>query len=322
MERDFKPKSLAIINLAQQICEEYQADGYDLTLRQLYYQFIRRDFFPNTEQSYNRLGSIISDARMAGLIDWDHLTDRTRQSFTPYVNEEVETIFDGIEENLVFDRWKNQPVHIEVWVEKQALEEIVQRAANAMQVTYLACKGYMSSSEMHDAAMRMLRAVEHGKRVLILHLGDHDPSGIDMTRDIRDRLVTFIGHHIATAWGWEEVPELGDLSEAASSLYGCPDGADVVTVDRIALNMDQVRQYNPPPNPAKMTDSRANDYIEKFGRSSWELDALLPAQLEELIRNAVADVRNADEWNAAGRAEREARGDVLIKLQDAGLVAS
>jgi hypothetical protein len=103
-----------------------------------------------------------------------------------------------------------------------------------------------------------------GQEPLIIHLGDHDPSGIDMTRDNRDRLGMFAQHN--------------------------------VEVIRLALNMDQVEQYTPPPNPAKTTDSRAKDYIAAYGTSSWELDALEPRVINELLHTTIRGCIDAEEW--------------------------
>lgn len=116
---------------------------------------------------------------------------------------------------------------------------------------------------------------QNGQVPLVLHLGDHDPSGKDMTRDITDRLAEFSGAEIE--------------------------------VQRLALNMPQVEQYNPPPNPAKITDSRAEGYIEEFGTESWELDALEPTVIAQLIRDAVFAVRNADQWEQAVAEEAKHR---------------
>ncbi|KKK48671.1 hypothetical protein LCGC14_3142790, partial [marine sediment metagenome] len=127
-------------------------------------------------------------------------------------------------------------------------------------VDYFACKGYISQSEMYRAAQRTFDNQDH----VIIHLGDHDPSGIDMTRDISDRFGVF-----------------------ESTNY---------QVIRIALNMDQVEHYGPPPNPAKITDSRYGDYIAKYGPSSWELDALDPDVLVELITATVEKYIDPDQW--------------------------
>lgn len=256
---DWKPNAdtLAIIATADQIATSYAAQGYDLTLRQLYYQFIARALMPNTEQSYKRLGNIINQARQAGLIDWNHLTDRTRNLARNSHWTDPADIIDGAQSGYRLDLWSTQPIRVEIWVEKEALAGVIDRVATDLDCPWFACRGYVSQSEMWRAARRFIRYSREGQETVVLHLGDHDPSGIDMSRDIEDRLRLF-----------------GERSP--------------IQVKRIALNMDQVEQYDPPPNPAKLTDSRATDYIENFGTESWELDALDPATLDALIRDQVA----------------------------------
>src|SRR6266498_534452 len=254
--RNFRDTSLAIIDQANVICEDYAARGYDLTLRQLYYRFVAQALIPNTDQSYNRLGAIVSDARLAGLIDWNHIVDRTRYlRALPSWGSPAE-IIDGAAEGYREDVWADQPEYVEVWVEKDALIGVVEQAADAYKAPSFSCRGYTSQSELWAAARRHVRMMHRGKRCTVLHLGDHDPSGIDMTRDIEDRLALFCSRH----------------------------GSGRVRVERLALNMDQVAEYQPPPNPAKMTDSRYEGYMAVYGDESWELDALPPDVLDGIIQ--------------------------------------
>ena len=81
---------------------------------------------------------------------------------------------------------------------------------------------------------------------------------------------------------------------------------------RLALNMDQVEEYDPPPNPAKITDSRAEGYIAEFGESSWELDALEPTVLARLIRDAITEIRDEGEWRKSVAEEDSHREDLAI----------
>lgn len=273
VDRNFSAASRNIIEIAEEICDEYAADGYDLTLRQLYYQFVARDVLPNTQESYKRLGSIINDARLAGLIDWDHLEDRTRNLQGNAHWTSPKDILKVCASQFQLDKWAGQHRHVEVWVEKEALAGIVERAARGLDVSFFSCRGYVSQSEMHAAALRFQLANRNGRAVRIVHLGDHDPSGIDMSRDIADRMAVF--------------------------------GVRDIEVDRIALNMDQVQQYNPPPNPAKATDARFVDYQSKYGDESWELDALEPRVLADLIKQAV--LRHCDTLRYAMEIEKESR---------------
>jgi len=298
---DWNPSgaSAEIVNAAEAICRDYYRQGYNLTLRQLYYQFVARGLIANTTQSYKRLGSIVDSARLAGLLDWSYIEDRTRNVYrTDGADESPEEAIAATAGGYARALWNDQPNHVEVWVEKEALAGVIQRAANEVGVNYFACRGYVSQSEMYSSGKRFRLLSQRGKKVTVLHLGDHDPSGIDMTRDIETRLSMFSGY------------------------FEAPD------VRRIALNMDQIEELNPPPNPAKQTDSRFAAYLEEYGDESWELDALDPTTLHDLIVNEVRGLRDEDLWaEAVARQERERRqltavsdrwADVVDLVDDGG----
>ncbi|MER6809928.1 hypothetical protein ABT299_11665 [Spirillospora sp. NPDC000708] len=272
--RQFSTDRMAIIRRANEICADYANQGYDLTLRQLYYQFVSRDWIPNKQSEYKRLGEIVSDARLAGLIDWHYIVDRTRNLRGLAHWDGPRQIIDAVAAQYLTDRWADQPNRVEVWIEKDALVGVIQRVCNRNDIPYFSCRGYTSQSELWSAARRLSRYADAGQATVVIHLGDHDPSGIDMSRDIADRLALF--------------------------------GAEATEVRRIALNRDQVDQYRPPPNPAKLTDSRARGYIREHGWSSWELDALDPATLSGLIEDEISTWRDDRLWSAATeRMERE-----------------
>jgi len=259
--KQFSDAHLSVIDQANEIIEDYQAQGYRLTLRQLYYQFVARDLIANTIQSYKRLGGIISDGRLAGLIDWLSIEDRTRAVQSNSHWRSPSDILDTCAKQFRLDLWAGQQYRPEVWVEKEALAGVFEPICRELDIAWLSCRGYTSQSILWECARRLMQSAE---TPLILHFGDHDPSGIDMTRDMRDRLAMFgIGY-----------PHLKFV--------------------RVALNRDQVDQYNPPPNPAKLTDSRCRGYILEHGSSSWELDALQPRVLAELVRDLVLEHRDDD----------------------------
>lgn len=272
---NFRADTLAIIETANEIIDDYAADGYTLTLRQLYYQFVARNLIENTERSYKKLGNHITKGRMAGLVSWRAIEDRTRSAKVPWFQESEEDVLSGIEYGISFDQWARQEHYVEVWVEKEALSAVVARPCDALDVAHLACKGYLSASEAWRSGMRFLKAANDGKKCVLFHLGDHDPSGIDMTRDNGDRLDIFAEFN--------------------------------VRVERLALNMDQVEQYNPPSNPTKITDSRAAGYLERFGHTSWELDALEPKVIDDLVTNAIEPLIDRDIWNEVFEEEQEAK---------------
>lgn len=298
-EHRFNSSTLIVIEQTNRILVDYARKGYDLTLRQIYYQFVAHDLFPNDRRwrwtgtrwvkdpngtknatpNYKWLGDIIDKGRLAGLIDWDHIEDRTRNlkgrsSWGSPVSM-IGSAFEGYHR----DRWHDQPVRVELWVEKEALVGIFSRICHKWDVDFFACRGYVSQSEMYRAAMRHRVYNDKGQKVIVLHFGDHDPSGIDMTRDIEDRLHMF--------------------------------GASV-EVRRMALNMDQVKEYDPPPNPAKQTDSRFDGYVDRFGDESWELDALNPEALVALVEGAINEYRDTEAWTET--VEEEIDGRTWLKV--------
>lgn len=273
-EISFRQKSLDLIELINSVIDEYSAQSYELTLRQAYYQLVARGYIENNERSYKNIGSLINDGRLAGLIDWNSITDRTRNlRARSHWNKPQDVIYSA-KYSYLLDKWEGQPNYVEVWVEKDALVDIIGQACNPLDTPYFSCRGYTSQSEMWTAAQRFIRQKNREARYII-HLGDHDPSGIDMTRDIQERLEMF--------------------------------GADVY-VKRVALTMNQVITYNPPPNPAKITDSRCGKYIDQYGEESWELDALEPQMLTKLITNEVTALRDDAIYQAiCDREEAEKR---------------
>ncbi len=261
-ETTFRPATMVVIEQANTIIEEYQRQGFLLTLRQLYYQFVSRALIENTQRSYKRLGSIVNDGRMAGLIDWNSIEDRTRNLEKNSHWEGPGAIVRTCAEQFRVDRWATQKYQPEVWIEKEALAGVIEEICQTLDVPFFACRGYVSQSEQWRAGRRFHVHQNQGRVPIVLHLGDHDPSGIDMTRDNHDRLQIF-------------------------ARFG-------VEVRRLALNMDQVEEYGPPPNPAKQTDARFEGYVAEYGDESWELDALEPEVIGELIRTAVEDLADTE----------------------------
>jgi len=281
----FHGKSLALITHCNVIIEEYQRDGYKLTLRQLYYQLVSRDIIPNKQSSYNMIGNVVNDARLAGLIDWDAIEDRTRNLKQLGHWKSPEDIIASCAYSFKLDKWKGQTYRPEVWIEKDALAGVAQRVCNSLDIPYFSCRGYTSQSEMWGAAMRFVQYNRAGQTPFVIHLGDHDPSGIDMSRDIRERIEMFMNKH----------------------------GRANFRFERIALNMNQIEEYNPPPNPAKSTDTRFQSYMNEYGEESWELDALEPKILHGLITDKIESIIDQDKFDSLIEEENEH----IEKLQEA-----
>jgi hypothetical protein len=250
-----------------------------LSLRQLYYQLVARDYIENSQRSYKNLGNLVSNARQAGLVDWSMIEDRGRETVIPSHWNNPAEIVQAAASQFRIDKWAHQPFHIEVMVEKDALSGVLEPVCRELDIGITANKGYSSSSTMYEIGKRIARMLKCGKKVCILYLGDHDPSGIDMTRDVQERIQLY--------------------SRIAS-----------VEVDRLALNWSQIELWTPPENPAKETDARYGAYAAQYGESSWELDAIEPTQLAQLVSVAVLTRRDPELWDQAVEHEKTMRSQL------------
>jgi hypothetical protein len=277
---NFSDSSLDLIHTMDDIIEDYSAQGFTLTVRQLYYQLVARDIVPNTERSYKRITSIANDARLAGLIDWDAIEDRTRAFLRRQRWTNGAEILEAAAGSFHMDMWENQERRVFCIVEKEALVGVLERICSQFDVPVLAARGYPSCTVLREFAESDLNGVPQD--CVILHLGDHDPSGIDMTRDLTERLQMF-------------------ASDSSFDLR------------RIALNMPQIEERKPPPNPAKVTDSRFADYARRFGSESWELDALPPQYLVELVQGEILKHIDDEIWQQ----DRERVEDIQDRIREA-----
>lgn len=273
--------SLQTIHKANQIIEDYQAQGYVLSLRQLYYRMVTMNLIVNTHNSYKHLGHVLSRARTMGLVDWDALEDRVRgvRGFGSEVS--AENYMNEIHSEYKEWIWRDQNAYVLFMYEKDALSGVMERVCGKWRVPIFACRGYNSTTEAFELGKRLSYFRGMGKEIHVFHLGDHDPSGQDMTRDNEYRIGVYMRDR--------------DFR-----------------LTRIALNRDQITKYNPPPQPNKKKDSREPGYAATHGEHSWEVDALEPSVLSEIVDAAVEPVCDKEKFDAAIERENVARARIEI----------
>lgn len=314
--RDIKLSKASIkqLHVINDIIDEFRADGYTLTLRQLYYQLVSRDIIANEQSQYQKISKLLKEGRMSGMVDWDAIEDRLRIPNIPYSNTSPNQAIEDAIYQYRLNRQEGQNTYVEVWVEKDALSGVLKRITHKYHVRLLVNRGYGSVTAIHDAYSRFKRYILEGKRTKILYLGDHDPSGMDMIRDIQDR----VDEMLVSGLDFEE--DFDNLSQDEQFGYIAPydeQGLDLPScyemavedytkerlktsfiVEPIALTMEQIKSFNPPPNPAKITDPRAKDYIKKYGNVSWEVDALNPQTLNELLSGKIEENIDMELYNS------------------------
>jgi len=279
--------NLLLLDKINNILEDYLRQGYRLTLRQLYYQLVSKGIIPNKASAYAKISSLMVKGRMAGYVDWDAIEDRLRRIRLPYW---VTGISDAIEDTINqyrLDRMQGQDNYIEVWCEKDALSNVLYRITHKYHIPLMVNRGYSSCTAMHDAYNRFLRCLEEDKVPYILYLGDHDPSGLDMLRDIKERLSEF--------------------------------GIPLLNIIHVAITEEQIKKYNPPPNYAKVKDPRAKWYIQKYGHTSWEVDALNPKILHSLLEDNIKLLIDEKKYLDVIRQEEEDKQKLRDLVNNGGI---
>jgi len=275
MKKFSKPTKF-ILDKILEVVDEYQARGILLTVRQTYYQLVGRAYIENNARMFQKVSRIITKARYNGLIDWDIIEDRSRTSLIPYYYKNIPDFLMSVADSYRLDRWGGQEYYLELITEKDALSSVLSPIVyEKYRITFNVVRGYSSVTKLYEMSKRILKAVKAEKKPVILYIGDHDPSGLDMVRDIEERL--------------------------RELTYGFKT-AEIV---HVALTTEQIERYNPPPNFAKLTDKRAENYIRQFGRESWEVDALRPDILVNILEATIQSYLDIDLMNRV--IEKEAR---------------
>ena len=250
---------MGLLGNINEVLEDYADQGYVLTLRQLYYRLVAADVIPNRPNEYVKLSAVLTEGRLCGLVDWNSIEDRTRSPKRPYT---VNDIDDAIKDTVNFyrlDRQRGQENYVEMWTEKDAISNILYKQTEEYGIPLLVNRGYSSTTAMYESYKRMERAIERGQNAHILYFGDHDPSGLDMA--------------------------LNDIPNRLNELFGTN-----VECKHIGITMPQIKEFDPPPNPAKVTDPRAKWYIGEYGDSSWEVDALEPKDMHKIIHEELEPI--------------------------------
>ncbi len=275
-----RKSDLIIIVKANPILDEYRQAGYRVTLRQLHYQFVARGYLPNTKSTYNKICEAMQRGRMGGLVDWDVIEDRTRDLRIRPKWDDPTDILNTCAECYHLDYWQKQKNQVEVWIEKDALLGVIEETCNEWDCSYFSCRGYPSTSELHETSKRIKRYNKRGQGFIILYCGDHDPSGINMCASITRTLGEF------------------DVD---------------FDFRRIALNMEQIERLQPPPNKIKESDSRSKKYRDLYGDECWELDALPPQELNDIIEAEIIDCINGrDDFDYYHMKEKDGQSQLEV----------
>ena len=318
-----------IVESVNKILSEY---SYPLTLRQIHYRLVANGMIPNTRSAYNGLSKWPVKAREHVEIDDTKIEDRARSVITGIEGYDSPEGFVDAAESWLHELgsdyhanlWANQDVFLEIWVEKDALSQVIARAAQPFRVIVCPSRGYSSYTYIKRMAVdgRFSRV---DKPIIILDFRDHDPSSIQMTEDLQRRLAKYGGVDFAS---FDNDLAL-NLNAAFKDLFagaGMPAAiiaksskqfGNAITVQRVALTIEQVKEHDLMPNPTKHADSRSAKYVAEYGDQCWELDAIPPDKLQKLVVAAINEHIDRDRWNAALEQEQKDQAELKERFANA-----
>ena len=284
------PSKEKLLSAVKAILEEYK--GTVVTVRQLYYRLVAAGVIPNNFRAYKNVGAALTKWRRDNSIPLEAFEDRTRGMLTHDTGEREDDAMSwmdaylraGIQNarNYRLARWFGQPKRVLVAVEKQALEGPFNQVCSDLGVDLAVCRGYPSLSFLAECALALERS--HDRENVVIYFGDFDPSGLDIARAVKDDLAGFFGQD--------------------------------VEFHRIALTRDQADEMNLIPAPVKTTDTRSSGFRLANGDEVFELDAIPPNKLQQLIEQSILNYFDDDIFQESAELTKKGRAAIDKKLRE------
>lgn len=274
-----------IIENSVEIVSRY--DKGILTLRSLHYQLVGLGM-TNDDSHYKKVVNSMIEARWNNIISFDTFSDHEREVLSESKHletdllEEIERAKRNIRAWMQYyskNKWENQKYYVEIFIEKKALQGVFLPVCERNGVLLSPCKGYPSLTFLNEASER-IKEVQGNKEVVILYFGDYDPSGDDIPRSIELNLKRF----------------------------GC-----IFELNKVMLNLDQIKYYRLPHAPTKKTDTRAKNWD---GIGQVELDAVKPEILEELLQEEIDNYFDFDVYEEIVLQEEQEINSYRIALKE------
>ena len=276
-----RTKTRQRIEQVNEILEEYSRQGFSMTIRQLYYQMVSRGVIAFDNREYEKLVSLITKGRDAGLIDWNHITDRARAVYGSETYDSPKAALKEAARLYREDLWRDMPARPLIAYEKAGLAQIIERATDDYNVDHFSTRGECSITWLHK--------LSKGYYTHIFYLGDHDGHGVQISDGLKERL----------------------------ALYSYGD----IVFERIGISLEQGEAIHAPKIELKKGTNRTLgfDYVKRFGVSyGYEIDAFSPTQLSEIIRKAIESVIDLDPatWQKAIQKQEDGKKAILKAVCD------
>lgn len=277
-------KSLKLLEQVQEIIKSYD---FALTLRQIYYQLVSKQIIANRQNLYQGLSRLCVIGRNNGILDEESFADRLRQVDKPSSWTDIDDFMNAVRQSYCKDKWENQDNYIEIWIEKDALRNVLTDVTYPYDVNLMVARGQLSRTEVYKTYCRHEQQLKRGKKCYLFYAGDFDPSGLSIYHSLVERIAGY-----------------GD--------YG-----RYITFNRIALTPEQIEKYGLPSDPAKKTDPSYKRFVSEYGNNVVELDALPPDVLRNLVKVCIEKHLDLGLFEQVQKKELEEQAELQILISQA-----
>jgi hypothetical protein len=269
-------------------------DFWPLSDRKIHYELLNDpplkhakkpdSIYQNDRKSYQSLCELLTRARLVEIIPWDAIDDptrpRTNWDVYPNIQLFIKSQMQGFMNGYFRDYMQSQPNYIVIVAEKNTLEGTIRPIAMEYTIPYIIGRGYCSIQPRHEIAEKFIKSGK--KRLVVLILSDFDPDG----------------EMIANSFS---VSMRDDF------------GIEAIYPVKVALKKEQIDAFHLPEsiNKAKQGSSNYKNFVKKYGPDVYELEALKPKALQELLDDAIKSVIDIDLFNA--EIEQEQKDITVIK---------
>jgi hypothetical protein len=293
----FRSKNRALQVRAVEVLEQERP----MTLRQLYYRLVSAGHLANRQPEYKRLGNLMTRLREAGDVPRTWIVDNVRSTLKPSSWSGLADFGESVRDCYRLDFWAGMDAHVEIFVEKDAVAGTVQPVTQRYDVALRVCRGYSSISFAGEIA-DLWTEVE--KPVYAYYLGDFDPSGFDLERDLREKLERY-SKRLDCFLRYDR--------DGAPRPDRAPDGNTTVW-NRLAIRAGDFDQFGLVRLPVKEKDMRSAGFVARYGSDCAEVDALPPTELRRRVEEAIRSHINQARWEGlrlVEEAERRSLGRVV-----------
>lgn len=276
-----------------------------MTLRQLFYRLVSAGAFPNAPKEYKRLGGLMTRLREEGYVPRTWIVDHIRSTDKPGswsgLADFGEVVRDAYRKNF----WPTMPHHVEVFVEKDAIAGTIQPITREYDVSLHVVRGYSSVSFAGEIAAQW---AEIKKPIFAYYLGDFDPSGFDIERDLYTKLERYSGRIVFP------MPRVDAEHTACGSKASESKMRNVTIWSRLAVEAEDFDLHDLVRLPAKQSDNRTKGFVEQHGEHCAEVDAIAPTELRRRVREAIEQHVDQDGWERLKLVEELERKTLLENL--------